>query len=721
MHLLGLAAQQLGRPREAAELLGRAAGLKPDSDEIQANLGLVLLGLGRGDDAVVACRRAVSLRPSAANYAKLAQALSAAGQLDEAIHIYRQYTTLNPQDPAGYFNLANTLNRKGDFEAAIAAYRQAIALNPQVVEAHANMATAMKSAGRLDDAIATYRQAIAIRPQLAGLHYNLGIALHEKGRKDESIDAYRRAITLDPRLAAAHCNLGTVLNESGRADEAIDSFRRAISINPNYAEAYSSLGTALAEKGALDDALGAHRTAVSLRPDIPEVQNNFANALNAKGQLDQAIAHYRAAIELNPNYAEAHYNLGNALHKKGELDVTIDSYQRALDLRPNYVEALSNLGNVLDDKGDLERAIAAYQRAIAIRPDYAQAHNNLGTVLQALGRYDEAAAAFRRAIEFDPDPAKAHFHLGILLLLRGDFEQGWPEYEWRWKFVTSPPISVPFWHGEALDGRTLLVHAEQGFGDTIQFARYAPMIAARGGRVILECQRELHALLARMPGIGRVIAKGETRPEFDLHCPLLSLPFAFGTTLSSIPAAQSYLMADPELVAVWKDRIAGPESFKVGLVWAGSQGHRNDRNRSMKLADLAPLGEIDGITFHSLQKGPPAAQINSAPGRLRPTDLDAQLSDFDQTAALIANLDLVISVDTSVAHLAAALGKPVWLLTPFVPDWRWLLNRADSPWYPTLRLFRQTSRARWDGVIATVAEALARESTRRPDTTLPTG
>ncbi len=435
----------------------------------------------------------------------------------------------------------------------------------------------------------------------------------------------------------------------------------------------------------------------------------------AQRRLDEAVACCRRAIDLKPGYPEAHNNLGIVLAELGLPEEAVACYRRALDLRPDYPEACNNLGIALKDQGWLDAAVACCRRAIDLKPGYAEAHNNLGNALEQQGRRDAAADCYRTAIAFRPDYPVAHTNLAMLLLAGGEMAAGWAEYEWRWQqpdmIMNRRSFTQPPWRGEAAAGRTLLIHAEQGFGDTLQFCRYAILAAASGLRVILEVQQPLVRLLRSLPGVERVLARGESLPAFDFHCPMLSLPLALGTTLASIPAAPAYLWADPDQVAAWRARLAAMSNpgRRIGLVWAG--GNRayspvlaaSDRRRSMPPDRLAPLFELAGAHFFSLQKGGPAA-----PGKAPLTDFMDEMADFADTAALISNLDLVISVDTAVAHLAAALGKPVWLLNRFDSCWRWLLQRQDSPWYPTLRLFRQEQPGDWQAVVETVRTELCR-------------
>ncbi len=374
-------------------------------------------------------------------------------------------------------------------------------------------------------------------------------------------------------------------------------------------------------------------------------------------------------------------------------------------------QAFQQARNAPKEQSQPEEAITAYHQAIALDSDLAEVHCNLGNALKDQGRLEAATEAYRQAIALAPDLADAHLNLGMALLVQGNFHSGWAEYEWRWRCKDFPSpkrdFKQPQWDGGPLEGRTLLLHAEQGAGDALQFLRYLPLVAQRGGRIIIECHETLAGLLKGQRMDHSVVAMSELGPTFDLHCPLLTLPHVFATDLASIPQDVPYLQADAAAAKVWNGRLAEhPDSVQVGLVWAGNPKHKNDRNRSVKLASLAPLADIPGVSFISLQKGAAATEAMSPPPGMKLSDWTGELEDFAHTAALIAALDLVITVDTSVAHLAGALGKPVWVFLPFAPDWRWLLGRSDSPWYPTMRLFRQPRPARWDPVITEVRYAL---------------
>ena len=421
---------------------------------------------------------------------------------------------------------------------------------------------------------------------------------------------------------------------------------------------------------------------------------------------------------LRPEYAEAHSNRGNALHELKRFGEALASYDRALALRPDFSEAHSNRGNALQELRRFEEAVASYDRALALRGDLAEAHSNRGNALKELARFDEALASYEAALAVRPDFADAHFNEAMCRLLIGDLYRGWEKSEWRWETEQirngKRDLSQPLWLGsEEIAGKTILLHAEQGLGDTIQFGRYAPLVAARGARVILEVQRPLHGLMSTLSSTVHVASSGDPLPDFDFHCPLLSLPLAFATRLDTIPSATRYLSARDEQTRAWRERLGRHDKPRIGLAWAGNPrkelpgANRIDGQRSIALDRLAPLFEVTACEFFSLQKGGEAVrQLRDSALRHQVTDLTDDLHDFSDTAALIENLDLVISVDTSVAHLAGALGKPFWLLNRYNTCWRWLLDREDSPWYPTARLFRQDTTREWEPVIRRVAVAL---------------
>ncbi|WP_246208386.1 tetratricopeptide repeat protein [Bradyrhizobium rifense] len=460
-----------------------------------------------------------------------------------------------------------------------------------------------------------------------------------------------------------------------------------------------------------------YREALRLNPGFAEAHNNLGGLLIKLRRLDEAEVNLREACKLRPNFPEALNNLGDLLRLRGRPEEAEACCREALRLKPDYVPAQLILGNALREAGRFHEAEPCYRAALDRNPAWPEARNNLGTLLYDLGRVEEAIQSLRTAVSQRPDYADAHFNLGITLLLAGQFDEGWREYEWRWKQEMKKPhlrgFSQPLWDGGDIGDRVLLLHAEQGLGDTLQFCRFVPAIAA-GRRVVLEVQRPLLPLLTGLPGFERVVACGDPLPSFDLHCPLLSLTRVLGTTLDTIPREASYLRADPQRVAAWRERVGQLDGMRVGLVWAGNQTMSGDRRRSIPLERFSELADLPGVSFVSLQKGPGASQ--SPPQGLSLHDWTDDLHDFGETAALIEALDLVISVDTGVAHLAGALGRPVWLLNRFDRCWRWLLNRDDSPWYPSLRQFRQIQPGDWTSVLRNVRAELEKFRVAGPAT-----
>jgi tetratricopeptide (TPR) repeat protein len=484
-------------------------------------------------------------------------------------------------------------------------------------------------------------------------------------------------------------------HRAGRLAEAEPLYRDALAHSPQHDRALYLLGHLLYSTGRLDPAIELMRQATALRPDVVHYHADLGKALATAGRIDEAIAAFRAALALKPDQAEVWNQLGTMHQDVGRYEEAADAYRNALTHRPGFVEAQNNLGNALQNLRRWDEAIAMYRAALQARPDYPDAHNNLGCALKETDRWDDAIAMFRRAISLRHDYPAAHWNLATALLTVGQLREGWREYEWRSHYSTVPPrqFTQNRWNGEPLNGRRILLYAEQGFGDTIQFARYVKLVAERGGGVLLECQPALVRLMRRLDHVEQVIAAGEPLLPFDQHCPLLSLPMVFDTALASIPADVPYLSADPRDAESWHARpLGGPPDIKVGLAWAGSNAHVNDRNRSLAPEQLRELLTVPGITFFSLQLGPRSGEAAQLPGV---RDLTADLHDFADTAALIASLDLVITVDTALAHLSGALGKRTWILLPTPGDFRWLLHRDDSPWYPTARLFRQPTPGDW--------------------------
>jgi tetratricopeptide (TPR) repeat protein len=488
------------------------------------------------------------------------------------------------------------------------------------------------------------------------------------------------------------------------------------------AAAHHAEGIRLASAGQLAEAVQHFQRAVQFEPQNPVWHFNAGLAGHQLNHLAAAIESYQKAVGLKPDFFEAWDNLGAAYKAAGQLDAAVTAGQKATMLRPQAPGACLNLGNALKALGDLPGAEAAYRRALALEPANPKPQLNLANTLREAGRLPEAIDLLRQVVGKNPRLAEAHRDLAFALLISGALAEGWAENEWRWETEEMRKkrrtFDQPSWRGENFSGRTLFVYTEQGFGDAIQFVRFIRLAAERGGHVILECQPALKRLLEQVSGVSRIVVRDEPLPPFDYQVPLLSLPNVLGITLESIPNPVPYLK--PSGTGIGELPPANDSAFRIGLVWAGNPAHQNDHGRSLPFRELEPLLGLTGISLYSLQIGKRVEDLRHSDSAGRIFDLSPRLTDFSATAALIDQLDLIISVDTAVAHLAGALAKPVWLLLPYAPDWRWLLGRADSPWYPTMRLFRQPSPGQWAGVIRAVVDQLAERLPSAPPPTQKT-
>lgn len=564
-------------------------------------------------------------------------------------------------------------------------------------------------ANRLDAAESLYREALVLDPVHTGALHYFGVLQYQRGDHDAAASLMSRALKLDRHDAACWSNRGLVAAALGHLDEAMICYDQALQLQPDFADAHNNFGVALQAHGDLDEAIEQYRLALASNPTLLDAHLNLGTALSKLARFDEALACYRGVLSLDPTSAEAHFNAGNAHKARGDQGAAIASFERALALRANYAEAHVNLGSLIGKLGDYAGAEAHYRHAVALKPIPIHLVC-LGGSLGAQGRLDEEEGFYRRALALDPHYADAHQNLAWLLLKRGDYRQGWAEFALRWRKSDYDAIAVPGvaeWHGEPLEGRRLLLVGEQGFGDHFQFLRFASVLAQRGATVDLCVREPLLPLVERIAGVRRAFS-GKPDGEYDFWVPMMSVPSCIGMDLSDIPADVPYLFADKAKIKAWRKRLGATDKSKrkVGLVWAGSPTFGNDRYRSMTLTDLSALGESDNVAWYALQKGPAHAQLADAPPALRAHDFTAELNSFEDTAALIMNLDLVIAVDTGVAHLAGALGKPVWLMLPANSDWRWLESRRDSPWYPGMRLFRQAVLGDWAPVVKEVTEAL---------------
>lgn len=499
-----------------------------------------------------------------------------------------------------------------------------------------------------------------------------------------------------------------------RYSDALKAYDHLLKLRADIPEAWLGHGIALYHLSRPSEALASYDRALDLRPQMSEAWINRSGALLALNRYPEALDSADRAMALRPAHPDArlkmHINRGAALCRLRRYEEGLASLDLAVALQTDSAEAHANRGLALQKLGRYDEGLASCDLAISLQPNSSEAHTNRGTNLEHLGRFAEALASYDRAVSLQTDNSEAHFNGAMCRLLLGDFDAGWKQHEWRWQAEHLRGKKRNFhpsqWSGGDIAGRTILLHAEQGFGDTIQFCRYATLVAALGAAVILEVQQPLQKLMGNLAGPSQIVGRGSHLPDFDVHCPLLSLPSVFATGVSSIPAQTPYLRASPEAAASWNKRLEPGQRPRIGLAWSGSPTHGNDQNRSIHLSDLAPLLHLDA-TFVSLQKELRVPDQTTLKDYKQVIRLEDSIVDFHDTAAIVSSLDLVISVDTSAAHLAGALGKPVWVLLPASPDWRWMLGRDDSPWYPTARLFRQERAGDWDSVIERVRGELS--------------
>ena len=603
---------------------------------------------------------------------------------------------------------AIALLQRRDFAAAQAGFLAILNRDPRNFDALHYSGVAAVQAGRLEEGATLIRRALAINPRHAVAQGNLGSALIRRGQYEEALTSLDRALAADPKAASAHHNRGFALMKLKRFDQAIAAFDRAIELKPDFAGAHNDRGGAFSDQDKFDHALSAYEKALSLRPGYPGYIVNVALVLCKLQRHPEALAMAEKALRIKPNDTGALIARTQALLALGRPAEGLADTDSALKITPGFVQGHLWRSAALILLGQPEAALMAAEAARTLAPQDASAHRGYGFALSNLNRLHEALAAYNEALRLKPDDREALWNRALALLALGRFEEGWLCYEYRnlrQKTLAARRYPKPLWWGkQPLKNQQLYIYWEQGLGDTIQFARYALLAVAAGAQVTLSVQDPLLRLFKDFDPSVTIIGQNDEAAEFDLHCPLMTLPLAFGTRLETIPAWENgYLKAPSEDVARWDQRLPAGRR-RIGLVWSGSQTHANDANRSLALVKLSLLFQ-PGDVWVSLQKevrDRDRAALEAS-GIL---DVSAELGDFADTAALISSLDLVIAVDTSVAHLAGALGKPVWLMVPFAPDFRWLLDREDTPWYPKMRLFRQSRAGDWDGVIARIGEAL---------------
>lgn len=644
---------------------------------------------------------------------------------------------MQPQNALAQYNLAITLEQTSELESALIHYGKAIAYQPNYLEAHYNRGALLKKLNRLNQALNDFDKVLQINPNIAQAYGYLGNIYKELGDPNKAIAFHSKAIDLNPAIFESFFNRGKILLEQGKFHLALKDLACAIQAKPEFVEAHYLQGVINKKIGEDQSALNSFSYAIKLdKYHITSLLHRSKILMDHKA-YQTALHDLNQIIEIEPTLAEAHHNRGMALEKLQMLEDAIESYEIALKLKIDSAETYNNLGNVLRETKNINKAIDCFERAIKLRPDYAAAHSNLGWTLNTSRHLDASIKSLRTALDIEPNLVEAHLNIALSLLASGAYLEGFKEYEWRHKisYMQQRSFSTPLWLGnESLKNKTILLYPEQGLGDTIQFSRYAKLIFDLGAKVILEVQAPLHELLQTMEGVDQVISSGGLIPNHDFHCPLMSLPLAFKTEISTIPCVTPYIKADQNKVLHWKNKLGQKNRLRVGLVWSG--GFRLDQpelwavneRRNIPFAEISKLN-MAGVEFHSLQKGDQAeVELKNLKNLAWPTSnffnyID-EIKDFSDTAAYIENLDLIISVDTSTAHLAGALGKPVFLMNRFDSCWRWSEQEKISAWYPTIRIFNQTSPNNWDHVLLGIRKEIINiqnliTPVSFPDTTLP--
>ena len=628
------------------------------------------------------------------------------GQVEEAWKLYESLLDAHPDSAELRYRFANLLKDRGLFERSLDMYDHAIELKPNYSHAYCNRAVVLGLMGKHSEALKSYHRAIEIDPADSIAHCNLAMLLVGIGQKDSALGSFEAAIKHDASNFAAYFGRGAILQERKQWADSLQAYQRAIYINPSDAAAHYNLAVVAKELQRWDDALTNCDRAISLSPKFSNAYARRGEILQELKQYPAALSSYDQAISLAPDDANSFSNRGVVLQSMGEFRAALTEYDHALELKPMNPEAWFNRGTVLKELDDPRGALVSYDRAIALRSTYEAAYVNRGTALEDLGLVQEAIASYRNAIRLNPDLPEAHYNLALSSLRLGDYATGWREHEWRWRAKSGSiyrerrDFAEPLWLGkESIVGSTILLYAEQGLGDCLEFCRYVQLVANLGPRIVLEVPKPLVGLLASLVGVEQIVAFGDPLPHFDVQCPLMSLPFAFGTTLETIPSPAGYIKNDADKLFAWQHRLGAKTRPRIGLTWSGVS-----HKRSFELSRFIPYLS-DSFDYFCLQANVTASDQETL-ANSKIFQFGELIRDFTDNSALCACMDLVISVDTSVAHLAGATGKSTWILLAWAADWRWLMERDDTPWYNSARLFRQESAGDWDGVFERVANEL---------------
>ena len=713
LQLSGLIAYESGSFTEAESFFLKALCIRNDIASVYSNYGLVLHGLSRHAEAILNYDLALVHDPALfVTYMNRGVAQACLNAFGEAVTSYYKAIIIAPDHAEAFSNLGNVLREMHRFDQALNNLEIAIALKPDYADAYNNRGNVFCDVKEFTLAIKSYDMAILLRPDDANPYGNRGNAERSLRRFSAANESLDRAMAIRPDCATDYINRGNLLYDMKRFHEAVGSYDKGIKIEPASFEGHAYRGVALHELKRFEEAAASIEMAIALRPDYAEAYDKRGNLLHTVQQLSGALDFFDRAILIKPEYAEAFNNRSNALRDLHRLDEALSSCNCAIALKPDYADAYSNLAFTLYDQERFAEALWSCDQAISIKPDLVVALLNRAKVLQELKRFEQAISDLNEAACIDPAFAEIYHNLSHLLLLLGRFEDGLAFYEWRKKSDEpkgSRSFNKPLWTGaENLLNKRILIHWEQGLGDTIQFCRYIRLLGERGARVLFAPQKPLRRLLESLDGGCEIVDEDDPSLEFDFHCPLLSLPLAFKTRFLEIPARGSYLRAEEVRVDKWKG-VIGDRGLKVGVCWQGSTG-RIDAGRSFSLAEFQALSHIPGLRLISLHKGAGEAQLSDGPEGMSVETLGPEFDSgpdaFLDTAAAMMCCDLVVTSDTAVAHLAGALGVKTWVALKHVPDWRWFLDRSDSPWYPAMRLFRQHSHGDWNGVFSDIRAAL---------------
>jgi tetratricopeptide (TPR) repeat protein len=643
--------------------------------------------------------------------------LHRAGRAAEAEVAYRQTLAMNPSNADALHMLGVLLHQHGHTQQALQLVARAAELHPANADIFVNLAELQRSVGQIEAGLQSARRALQLAPANASAHVNVAALLRAAGRPDEALPSAQKAIELNPAMAIAYTHAGCCLFDKNPA-AALSYFLKGSELEPGNADTLSTLGVCLEKLGRHEDALVCQQRALPLAPNNFAVVRNLGSALANLGRYPEALQVFERAVALNPDDELALLNYAACLHRTKQFGKALEVSEQIARKFPGNSDPYSLIADALSTFGRFDEAIAAIEKGLAIQPS-GRLYHSLGITLIRAGRAVEGLAALEKSLAIDPTPPTLHFDISVARLMLGKYAEAWPEYEWRWKHPglrnSAVNFKEPAWDGAPLNGKRILLYGEQGLGDTVFFGRYVTRVAEElGGYVILCAQPPLVDLVKSIRGVREVATSGVPLPPFDTHFPIMSLPGMFKTTLENVPNTVPYIAADPARVQQWKQRLAASRNrFRVGLVWEGGAFQAENFLRSASLAAFSPLARVPGVSFYSLQKGPAAGQAKPAnlPDAWRSpdadfTDLDADINDFSDTAAILQNMDLLISIDTSVVHVAGALARPVWMLLAFSPGHMWMLERTDSPWYPTFTLFRQPAYQDWASPVATVSEKL---------------